>query len=152
MTDFTISVSSTFSLLGGSPVNQWGTLVWQSAGAATIYNLWGTQEDLPLFIGKNIITTIGLSSTQGKDVTKGVTETLDLSSTVAKQPTKGIVNTLSIDSDLTNLTKKNSIWDYVYPDGTTNAVDREITSYTSDSASAVSWFEQTYTTSTWTEV
>ena len=117
------------TLWGGGAVNSWNELVWQSATAATIYNLWGSTEDLQLSIQKNVVETIVGTTTINKNFSKSIFETIDFSSTVGKIIGRQITNNMGIDSEM-NLTKINDdIWKYVYPGETTNAAERVVTSF-----------------------
>lgn len=159
MASYSITVSSYFNLLGMGRTNRWGdsapsgtTLTWQSAGAATFNNFWGDQKDLEIKIQKQISTNMGFDIDPQKNVTKQINTTLDMSSSVGKRVQKAMTSTLGLTSSMTTLTKQNNGWDYVYPDGTTNAVTRTITEYSSVSSTDTTWSEQTYPTTTWSEV
>lgn len=159
MANYSITVSSSFNLLGGGRTNRWGdsavsgtTLVFQSAGLSTFNNVWGAQTDFELQMTKFIGNTMAFATDPQKAVTKEVTNSLDFSSTVGKRVSRQIDNEMGLASTMVTLTKQNRDWDYVYPDNTINAVGREITDYSSVTAGTTTWTDQSYTTTSWTEV
>jgi len=156
--NYSITIGNTFNILGGTPVNRWGsavsgrTLVWQSAGAATFKNLYGTQEDFELRITKGISNSLNFATDPQKSVTKQVTDSLDLSSTVGKKVTRQIDETMSLANTMTTLTKQNGDWNYLFPGETDNAVDQSEENWKVASDVNTTWTTAAGASTTWTEV
>lgn len=158
MANYSITIANTFNILGGTPVNRWGsavsgrTLVWQSAGASTFKNLYGTQEDFELAITKGISNSLGFATDPQKSVTKQVNETLDVSSTVGKKVTRQIDETMSLANTMTTLTKQNGDWNYIFPGETDNAISQAVVTWATATDATTTWTTAAAVTTTWTEV
>jgi len=145
------------SVFGGTPVNRWGsavsgrTLVWQSAGASTFKNLWGTQEDFELQITKGISNSLNFATDPQKSVTKQIENSLDFSSTVGKRVTRQIDETMSLANTMTTLTKQNGDWNYIFPGETDNAIDQSDVTWSTGTAASTTWSTAAAASTTWTE-
>lgn len=157
MANYSITVSNTFNIFGGTPTNRWGsavsgrTLVWQSVGASTFENLWGTQEDFELLITKGISNSLNFATDPQKSVTKQVIDSIGLSSTVGKKVTRQIDESLSVANTMSTLTKQNNDWNYIFPGETDNAIDQAEVTWSVVSGSSSTWATAAAAATTWTE-
>lgn len=140
MANYSITISNTFNVFGGGRCNRYGsaitgaTAIYQSAGAATYKSYFGVQPDLEL----NVIKYLG--------------NTITLSDAVYKKAYKQISNDINFTNTFTTINHMNGDWYYLFADSEKNAIDRTITSWTSETQNTTTWTSVTVTTTSWTEV
>jgi hypothetical protein len=153
MATYSITIRNSLHVYGASEINKWGTLVWQSATVATIYNYWGYTDDLKLKVTKGIAESFALDSDVDKNITKVISESLFLDSDIDKNITKLISNQLAVTGAVSSVEILNGDWKYLYPNNTTNHIDRTRPNWSAPSGpSATSWEPVTQPSTTWSSV
>jgi len=153
MATYSITIRNELSVYGGSEINRWGTLIWQTAASSTIYNYWGYTDDLKLKISKGISESFALDSDTDKRVTKIISESFALDTDIGKEVTKKITNQLFITDTVASVEIQNGVWKYLYPNNTTNWVGRTIPDWNAKTApSATSWETVTHPSTTWSSI
>jgi hypothetical protein len=127
MADYNVTLSNTLNVFGGSPSSKWGDMLWGEN--------WGEgSEDLPV------------------DIEKVLSESLSLDSSVSKEPEKVISEQVTVTSETTyeDLRDGNGYY-YVFPKPTTDAEQRNLTTWTEATEDTETYTSQAATTTTWSE-
>lgn len=126
MADFTKTVSNTLDLFGESPSSLWGFFTWG-------VDKWGDgSKDLAVDIVKLI------------DNSQVISDAISLSSI------KVVANNLTTESETTSETLSDgSGWNYIFTKPTTDAENRNITSFTSVAPASNAWASASVTTTVW---
>lgn len=134
MADFSITINNSVNLFGQGPATKWG-----SANGYGYTMIWGTTKwgegtfSLVFSVEKLIENTQSfLGAYQGSLVEKLIDNSITIT---------------SFSAEVEGLT--NGIWSVVFPSDTTNAKDRDVASYVSDSASALSFTCQAAGSTVW---
>lgn len=129
MANFTITISNSLNTFGPAPSDKWNQFNWNAF-------LWGEgTADLTVAVDKLLTNSLGFSDTIGL------------------QSGKLILNTLSLTDALSSESLIDSRgYNYVFPGGTTNPVNRISTSYSAVSSAAGSWSAVSQTSTTWVAI
>ncbi len=127
MVDFNKTIVNRLNLFGIAPSDKWG-----------VSSTWGA-----FLWGEGTVTSVQL-------VTKVISESLTIDSVINKTPYLTIINSISLDADMTgeSLIDGNGYY-YNFPDRTTEAEDREDTTYTSGTTSTSGWVETSQGSTPW---
>lgn len=130
MTDFSITVSNTLSVIGPSPSNKWGAFLWGEN--------WGESGDGYFTIGKNLTESISLASTV----------------TPVAEFVKSLSNTFAVSSSLNfgarTLTDEAG-YAYVFPNIVTDVDSRYTPTWTEAAEPSSSFSESSEPSTTWSD-
>jgi hypothetical protein len=133
MADYTITVSAYVNCFGGSPSSKWATNAAGSYTGTWGVTLWGEgTEDVPCDV-ENLI-----SNTQAIDGGALSFDTVHL-----------VEGTISVASETSSESLKTGSWNYVFVSDTTEAENRDITSWSETSDGSQSWTKSTPTAGNW---
>lgn len=125
MANFTITISNTLDIFGESPSSMWGAMTWG-------VDKWGDSS-------KNLVRSIEKLVTNSFSTDSALTE---------KNPVKLISNSLSPTSETTSEGLTIGNYSYVFIKPTTQAEDRQSTTWTGTSTTT-SWTSGTNASTTW---
>lgn len=131
MADFSIAISNSVNVFGVEISTRWG----QSEFPYTM--VWGT-------------SLWGYGYTTVLDVQKLIDNSISPDTTIINETTKLISESITPAFETSSETIKNGIWNYVFTNNTTEAEERDSTSWSSATASSVSYTSLTATSTTWT--
>jgi len=144
MADFTITVSNQLYPLGpdaGTPslwnVFQWGDL-WQFTPTGLV-----TETE------KVLANSISQSDEYFFDAEKVVSNDVTPSDEYSKHVERSIENTLAPSFETSDETLTNGSWNYVFRRPSTNAEDRNLATFSTQSNAQTTWTSATITSSTW---
>lgn len=145
MADFTITISNQLYALGPEQLSPslWGTFQWGEN--------WGyTAIDLICEVDKSIANSITPSEAVlqfGFD--KELSESLSMTDEFSRGSELTIYNTLSPTGDLSSETLAIGGWNYLFVKPSTNAEDRNLATFTTQSNASTTWTSGTATSTTW---
>jgi len=105
MADLAQTITNSFTLLGASPVNVWGTMEWGTDN-------WGISKDLPLIF------------------LKVLSESLAPGDSVSLSFIKVFGNITAIDADTPSIELFSGDYNYVFPGDKSNVVSQIVSDYT----------------------
>lgn len=145
MADYSITVSNTLYAFGPDKltVSLWGTFQWGEN--------WGyTPIDMICDVEKQITNSLApTGSTLNFDVDKALSETITPSDAFSKDTERTISNSLAPTGDLTSETLTISGWNYVFVKPSTNAEDRNLATFTTQSNAQTTWTSNVVTSGSW---
>ncbi len=145
MADFTITISNQLYAFGPDRVTPslWGVFQWGENWAYTAF-------DLICDVEKSITNAITPSeAVLTFDVDKSISETLTPSDAFSKDTERTIENTLSPTGDLSSETLKIGGWNYIFVKPSTNAEDRNLATFTTQSNAQTTWISNVVTSGSW---
>lgn len=146
MADHAQTIVNTIGLVAGKPAQFWGpTMTW---GTST----WGNTADfLEIIVEKVLTNSLTLADPSlAFSVAKELFESLSLSDAVQKEVLRIIAESLSLTGDSSSQTLQDANnYFYVFRKPTTNNETTVNTSYSSQSASSISFTSQTNTSTVW---
>lgn len=131
MADFTKTISNGINVFGGGPSTIWGqavypyTMVWGSS-------LWGEGFSLIFSVQKVIDNSI----------------TPDTE--IIKSPSKLISESTTLAFETSSEKLSQGVWDYIFPDNTSDAENRDFPTWTESSQSTISYVCGSVSDTTWT--
>lgn len=132
MANFTKTVSMSVNCFGGGPSTKWST-----NAAGTYIMTWGTSK-----WGEG---TEDIKQEVELVVSNSISEDVALNFDVTKQ----VQGTISVDSETSSEGLKSGGWNYVFVSDTTEAENRDPSTYTSGSAGAQAWTSATAGSTNW---
>ena len=127
MADHTIAIANTMGIVGPGPTSKWGEMVWGTDN-------WGSgSRDLSVAVEKLLTNAITPSD-----------------AIVAKEIMHVITNTLSPTGDLSSQTlqDRNGYY-YVFVRPSTNAEDRDASTFTAAAAASTTWTSAAVSAAVW---
>lgn len=132
MADFTKTISNSLRLFGEGPATKWG----QSNGVAYTM-VWGTA-----FWGENYFTMVF-------SVQKLLENSQSVSTSLSFETRKTIENSTTVSAEISVGRLSNGIWDVVFTSDTTNAEERDFTTWTQGTNSSTSYTCQSAGSTIW---
>lgn len=143
MADLSITIANATSALGMSPPTLWNAANW---GA---FN-WGYTGDLPLVVTKGVAETMTPADAQGVDVTHPIGETVTPADAQGVSFDRTIAESVTFAGEAASETLADgSGYNYVFPDRTTDAEERDFPTWTSGAAGSAAWTSATVTSTSW---
>ena len=146
MANFTITVSNNIYTLGPDLCTPsiWGTFQW---GGKWEYSTTGSIVDIVKIVTNVVAPTDDYFFASEKRIDNSITPS-DLD-TYYLETTKGIVNTLDVAFALSDETLTNGTWNYIFKRPSTNAQDRNLATFTTQSNAQTTWTSAAVASSTW---